>query len=164
MELRGLHHLVLLVDDVPVDEAYYRELFDLELLFREGALDGEPGTVPEAVDWDEALAKGVTPYMSFLGRDEFFLAVAQADGEAADGHDADSQEADSETTTGRVDHVALAVDERAFEAITERAEELGSDVERNAAHHRTFRDRLGIEWELNAKPRPPGRAFEPLDI
>lgn len=149
MGIQGLHHLVLLVDDIPEEEAYYRELFSMEVLFREGALDGTPGTVPEDVGWDEALSKGVTPYMSFLGRDDFFLAVASAD---------------QETTTGRVDHVALAVDESAFESITERAEALGCNVEQNAPHHRILQDKLGFEWELNAKPRPPGQAFEPLEI
>ncbi|MFC7155294.1 VOC family protein [Halomarina halobia] len=149
MGIRGLHHLVLLVDDVPDGEAFYRELFDMEVLFREGVLDGTVGTVPDGVGWDEAISKGATPTMSFLGRDEFFLAVAQADGEPS---------------AGRVDHVALAVDEPAFEAITDRAESVGCEVEQNAAHHRILRDAFGMEWELNANPPPPSRAFEPLDI
>lgn len=149
MGIRGLHHLVLLVDDIPEDELFYRELFDMEVLFREGALDGTPGTVPEDVEWDEALSKGVTPYMSFLGRDDLFLAVATADGD---------------TTSGRFDHVALEVDKSTFESITDRAEELGCEVEQNASHHRTIHDKFGIEWELNAKPRPPNPAFDTLDI
>lgn len=149
MGIRGLHHLVLLVDDISEDELFYRELFDMEVLFREGTLDGEPGTIPEDVPWDEALSKGVTPSMSFLGRDDFFLAVATADGDE---------------TGGRVDHVALEVDESAFESITDRAEAAGCEVEQNASHHRTLRDKLGIEWELNAKPRPPGPAFDTLEV
>lgn len=144
MDIHGLHHLVLLVDNIPEDEAYYRELFSMEVVFREVALDGTPGTVPEDIGWDEALLKGATPYMTFLGRDDFFLAVASAD---------------RETTNGRVDHVALAVDESVFESITERAEALGCNVEENAPHHRIFQDKLGLEWGLNAKPRPPGQAF-----
>lgn len=149
MELRGLHHLVLLVDDVPSGEDHYRALFDLDVLFREGAQDGDPGTVPDEVSWKEARAAGVTPYMSFLGRDDCFLAVAPADGQ---------------TGTGRVDHIALAVDEGAFEAVAERAEGMGYAVAENAPHHRTFTDDYGVEWELNAKARPPGRAFDPLEI
>lgn len=149
MRVDGVHHLVLLIDDVPSGESYYGELFDLEVLFREGALDGEPGTVPEGVSWDEALAAGVTPYMSFLGRNEFYLAVAGAEDERG---------------IGRFDHVALAVDEEALEAITERAAARGCDVEENAPHHWVFVDRYGVEWELNAKPRPPGRAFDELEL
>ena len=149
MGIRGLHHLVLLVDNVPEDEMFYRELFDMEVLFREGALNGNPGTVPEDVEWEEALSKGVTPYMSFLGRDDFFLAVAKAD---------------EDTTGGRFDHVALEVDESAFDSITDRAEELGCGVDKNAPHHRIIHDKFDIEWELNAKPRPPSRAFDTLDI
>ncbi|WP_336361775.1 VOC family protein [Haladaptatus sp. ZSTT2] len=149
MHVNGVHHLVLLVDDVPGGESYYKELFDLELLFREAALDGEPGTVPDDLSWDEALREGVTPYMSFLGRDEFYLAVAGASDQQG---------------TGRLDHIALAVDEEAFDAITERANTLGCNVEENAPHHRIFLDRYDVEWELNAKPRPPGQAFDELDL
>jgi catechol 2,3-dioxygenase-like lactoylglutathione lyase family enzyme len=149
MGIRGLHHIVVTADDVPADEAFYRDLFDMEVLFREGTLDGDPGTVPEDVAWDEAVARGVDPYMSFLGRDDFFLAVANGNGA---------------TTGGRVDHVALSVDEPTFESITERAGQFGCEVERNASHHRTIQDRLGIEWELNSNPRPPGPAFDTLDL
>lgn len=149
MGITGLHHLVLLVDDVPAGEAYYRDLFDAEVLFREAALDGDPGTLPEETSWDEALAAGVDPYMSFLGAGDFYLAVAAADGDAS---------------KGMVDHVALAVDDAAFESITANAEALGCEVTENAPHHRLFADRYGFEWELNAKPRPPGEAFEPLDV
>ncbi|XVH33417.1 VOC family protein (plasmid) [Haloferacaceae archaeon DSL9] len=149
MVIDGVHHLVLLVDHVPDGESYYKELFDLEVLFREAALNGEPGTVPDDVSWDDALDRGVTPYMSFLGRDEFYVAVGRAENQRG---------------TGRLDHIALAVDEEAFDVITERAVSLGCDVEENAPHHRVFRDKYDVEWELNAKPRPPGRAFDELDL
>ncbi|AJF24460.1 hypothetical protein SG26_01380 [Haloarcula sp. CBA1115] len=149
MHIDGIHHLVLLVDDVQKGESYYRELFDLEVHFREGTLDGEPGTVPEEVSWEEALDEGVTPYMSFLGRDGFHVAVANAKGQQ---------------DTGRLDHIALAVDDDAFEAITEHADSLGCDVKENASHHRVFLDRYNVKWELNEKPRPPGPAFTELDV
>lgn len=149
MYVDGVHHLVLMVDSVPDGESYYRELFDLEVLFREAALEGEPGTVPEEVTWEEALDSGATPSMSFLGRDEFYVAVAGVGGRAG---------------TGRVDHIALAVDDEALDAITQRATSLGCDVEENAPHHRVFVDEYDVEWELNANPRPPGQAFEELDL
>ncbi|WP_410766474.1 VOC family protein [Haloferax sp. DFSO60] len=149
MPIRGLHHLVLLVDGVPEGETYYRELFDMEVLFREGTVDEEPGTLPDGLAWSDAISQGVEPTMTFLGRDDFFLAVAQSDGECG---------------SGRFDHLALAVSETQFEAITERATDFGCAVSYNASHHRTFEDRFGIEWELNAKPRPPEQAFDTLDI
>lgn len=149
MHIDGLHHVVLLVDDVPDGESYYQELFDLDVLFREASLAGEPGTVPDHVTWTEAIDEGVTPLMSFLGRDEFFMAVAGANGQEG---------------TGRLEQIALAVDDEAFERITERAESLGCEVEENAPHHRIFVDRNDVEWELNAKPRPPGRAFDEFDL
>ncbi|WP_396611952.1 VOC family protein [Haloferax sp. S1W] len=149
MTIHGLHHVVLLVDDVPEGEAYYRELFDMEVSFREGVRGSEPGTLPAEPDWDDAIEAGITPTMSFLGRDEFSLAVASATGSSGN---------------GPVDHIALAVDDDSFESITERAEALGSTVERNAPHHRLFTDRYGLEWELNATTRPPGRAFETFEL
>ncbi|WP_256298844.1 VOC family protein [Haloarchaeobius salinus] len=150
MAIDGLHHLVLLVDDLPAAEDYYRDLFDLGVQFREGYRDGEPGTVPDHLTWPEAVEAGIEPSMSFLGRDGFFLAVA-----------ADPAEHEG---TGRVDHVALAVSPATFELVAERAEELGASVEYNADHHCTFEDRYGVEWELNAKPRPPGRAFDGFSV
>lgn len=149
MGIHGVHHIVVRAADVPEAETFYRELFDMEVLFREGSRNGTPGTIPEHTEWGEAIAKGVTPRMAFLGRDDFYLAVATGD---------------DVTTSGRVDHVALAVDDPMFESITDRAEACGCEVERNASHHRTIRDRLGIEWELNAKPRPPGPAFDTFDL
>lgn len=149
MPISGVHHTVLFVADVPNGESFYQELFDMEVLFREGTLDGEAGTVPEQIGWEDAVSKGVSPTMSFLGQDEFFLAVAQDESEGAD---------------RRVDHIALAVDEQTFESVTERAEGLGCVVERNAPHHRTFEDAHGFEWELNTSSPPPGQAFDALDI
>ncbi|SEL48029.1 VOC family protein [Haloferax larsenii] len=149
MTIHGLHHLVLLVDDLPDGETYYRELFDMEVLFREGVRGDKPGTLPPDMDWDEAREAGITPTMAFLGRDDFTLAVAAETASFAD---------------GRVDHIALAVDDDSFEAISERAEAAGLEVERTAPHHRLFTDRYGLEWELNARSRPPGRAFETFDV
>jgi catechol 2,3-dioxygenase-like lactoylglutathione lyase family enzyme len=149
MDISGVHHIVLLVDDVPDGEALYRELCDMEQLFREGTLDGNPGTLPPGIDWEEAISKGVSPYMSFLGRDSFFLAVAETDQPKGD---------------GRLDHIALDVDNEMFEAVTDRAEQLGYSVKRNAPYHRVFEDELGVEWELNTNSRPPSQAFEILDL
>ncbi|WP_049904647.1 VOC family protein [Natrialba asiatica] len=149
MPIHGVHHVVLLVSNIPHGEAFYEELFDMEVLFREGILDGEVGTIPERIDWEDALSKDVTPTMSFLGRDEFFLSVA---------------EVESEATSRRVDHIAIAVDEVTFESVTNRAEKLGCPVERNAPHHRTFEDKQGFEWEINSSSPPPTQAFDTLDI
>lgn len=155
MGITGLHHLVVRVPDVPDAQAFYTDLFDLAVLFREGVRDGDVGTVPADRPWKEAIDAGVTPTMAFLDRDGFTLAVASPEGEPA---------RRSPEGAGTVDHVALAVDGDALEGITRRAEDLGCDVERNASHHRVLTDRYGFEWELNAKPRPPSQAFPQLDI
>lgn len=150
MSFQGLHHLVLLVRNVQDGERFYQELFDMEVLFREGTLDDEQGTIPDEMDWKEAISADVEPYMSFLRHDDFALAVA---------------EATEDTVEGRFDHVALAVDEPDAESVAERATELGCSVSRRNAPHQIFiEDRFEIEWELNTTSPPPGRAFDTLNI
>ena len=43
MAIDGLHHLVLRVPDLGEAEEFYRELFGLDVLFREGQLGDEHG-------------------------------------------------------------------------------------------------------------------------
>lgn len=74
-----------------------------------GALDDEPGTVPEDISWNEAQDRGVTPSTSVLERDEFFGAIAGTEGPQG---------------TDRLDHIVLAGDDEAFDAITDNAHSL----------------------------------------
>lgn len=149
MGIEGVHHVVLLVTDVPEAEAFYRDLFDMDISFREGVLGESVGTVPEEFDWDTARAKGVSPTMSFLTRDNFALAVAQAE---------------SGRSGRMVDHIALRVTKTTLEGVTKRAEACGCTVERNAAHHRTVEDTQGFEWELNTSSPPASQAFDLLEL
>ncbi len=150
MSFQGLHHLVLLVDSVPEDEQFYQELFDMEILFREGSLNDEPGTVPDHMGWEEAISAGIEPYMAFLRRDDFTLAVA---------------ESTQDISEKRLDHIALAVSESDAESVAERAVELGCSVSRRNAPHQLFvEDSHDIEWELNTTSPPPSRAFDTLPV
>lgn len=160
MAIDGLHHLVLRVPNLGDAERFYRELFDLDVLFREGQLGNEYGALPDSFDWSDAPEKGVEPGMSFLGRDAFALALVESESEA--GEDAEWREGDTEIE-GRLDHVALALDPADCDAICDRADEL--DCEYEAKGNAVFvTDRYGVEWELNASSPPPETPFETLDV
>lgn len=143
----ALHHVVLRVPDLPAAESFYRELFDLDVRFREGSLDGEFGAVPEGMDWPAATDAGIVPGMSFLNRGAFSLALM----------------VEEVTGEGRLDHLALAVDARERDAIRDRATDLGCECERKSSAV-FVADRYGIEWEINASSPPPETPFETLDV
>ncbi|WP_267641752.1 VOC family protein [Haloarchaeobius amylolyticus] len=148
MTLGGLHHIALGVPDVPTAESFYCELFDLDVLFREGSLDGDFGALPEGMEWPEADAAGVDPGLTFVGRDDLALALA---------HDPSTPEG------GHVDHIALTVSDAELGAICDRARELdcGVDQRETAAF---VVDTYGIEWELNTSSPPPETPFKTLDV
>lgn len=150
MAIHGLHHVVLRIPDLPAAESFYRELFDLDVLFREGVKDDAVGKIPDDLDWSEATGRGVEPTMSFLGRDEFALALMEA-------------EDDVDPETGRLDHLALALDAADRDATRDRAADLGCEYEEKS--DAVFvTDRYGVEWELNAASPPPESPFETLDV
>lgn len=159
MGVHRIHHVTLTVDDVASAEAAYRDVLDLDVLFREGTYDGEFGSVPDDVDWPTAKQAGVEPGMTFLGREDAAIAIAERDdGEATD-------PPDEAGTTGEdaLDHVALHVDPGDVAAIAERARARDWDVdERETAAFLVDDD--GIEWEVNASNPPPATPFDPLPV
>lgn len=149
MAIHGLHHVALEVPDLLEAEPFYRILFDLDVLFREGEKDGKFGALPDGLDWERATDCGVEPGVTFLGRDEFAVALAEDD--------------DANSEGGPLDHVALALDPADRDAVRDRADELGCEYEeKDDAVFVT--DRYGVEWELNASSPPPETPFETLDV
>ena len=145
MPFHGLHHVELAVRDLADAEPYYRELFDMAVLFREGTLDGRRGTVPDGLDWDTATAHGVEPHRSVLSRDEFALALVSVSG---------SQPA-------RPGHVALAIDLDDLGPVAGRAASMGCGVEERETRV-VLTDRYGFEWELTATGFPPTSRYDTL--
>jgi catechol 2,3-dioxygenase-like lactoylglutathione lyase family enzyme len=150
MSFHGLHHLVLPVNSVPDGEQFYQDLFDMEVLFREGTLNDNRGTVPKNVSWEDAISTDVTPYRSVLRRDDFVLAVA---------------ETTTDSFAGRFDQIALAVDRSDAESVADRASAVGCSVSRQNASQQIFiEDPYDIKWELNVTSRQPRRTFDTLGI
>ena len=148
MSFRGLHHAVLNVPDLPDAEAYYRDLFDMSVLFREGTADGTYGKLPDGLDWNTAMAHGVSPGMSFLQRDKFVVALA------------DDPEASAPT---RFDHISLEIELSDLGPIASRAASMGCGVDERETTA-IITDQYGVEWELTARGFPPQSPFEVLEL
>jgi|AntDeeMetagen134_2_1112570.scaffolds.fasta_scaffold00205_9 catechol 2,3-dioxygenase-like lactoylglutathione lyase family enzyme len=152
MTVHGVHHVTLTVRDVATAEAAYRDVFGLDVLFREGTYDDEFGALPDGMNWDVAETAGVDPGMTFLGDDDVAIAVAEREGD-----DSDTDEA------GVLDHVALHVDADVVDEIVERARERDWDVdERETVAFLVDDD--GIEWEVTTSDPPPATPFDELDV
>ncbi|MFC4550284.1 MULTISPECIES: VOC family protein [Halorussus] len=167
MPIHGLHHVVLRIPNLAEAEAFYRELFDLDVLFREGTYEGTFGKVPDDLDWEDATARGVEPGMSFLGRDEFALALFEPEGEkdAEEGQPSRGSAArhSAELRSALLDHIALALDPDDRDAVRDRAADLDCEYEEKS--DAVFvTDRYGVEWELNASSPPPQTPFDELDV
>jgi catechol 2,3-dioxygenase-like lactoylglutathione lyase family enzyme len=147
MRVEDLHHVVLDVGDLPAAEAYYRDLFSLDVAFREGEYEDEYGKVPDGLDWPAAADAGVEPGMTFLTREGFALALTAEDA----------------SEDGRLNHVALAVGDETVGEVAETARDLDCEVdEREDVVFVT--DQYGVEWELNAGSPPPTCPFEDLPV
>ncbi|WP_439028329.1 VOC family protein [Haloarchaeobius sp. DT45] len=148
MTISGLHHVALAVPDVDAAESFYGELFALDVLFREGNLDGDFGALPADVDWPAARDAGVEPGLTFVGRDGLALALAH-DPSAPDG--------------GHVDHIALSVSEDELGGLCDRARDLDCEVDQRKSAAFVV-DIYGVEWELNTSTPPPETPFKTLDL
>lgn len=145
MPFHGLHHVEVAVPDLSEAEGYYRELFDMAVLFREGTLDGRRGKVPDGLDWDTATAHGVEPHRSVLGRDEFALALV----------------ADAASEPARPGTIALSIDLADLGPVAGRAASMGCGVEERETGA-VIADRYGFEWELTAAGFPPSSRYDTL--
>lgn len=69
-------YIALFVPDLRAAEAFYREVFEMTLLFRESEQeDGGWRTLRPGVNWDDAEARDIAVDMVALRRDELVLAL-----------------------------------------------------------------------------------------
>lgn len=68
-------YVALFVPDLRAAEAFYRHVFDMELLFREGSRGGREYVLPEGREWDDLEAGVVTIDMLALEGHGFVLAL-----------------------------------------------------------------------------------------
>lgn len=134
----SLRHIALFVPDLRAAEAFYRTLFEMELIGREAPHDdGLWYTLPFDKSWDDAEAAGITLGMLALRKGDFVLALFQGN-----------------VPQGQVFSIGLNMSEDEIAGI--RAG-LPADVAvfEDSPDSLTFRDRYQIIWQLSA----PGNQF-----
>jgi catechol 2,3-dioxygenase-like lactoylglutathione lyase family enzyme len=148
MTVQGLHHVAIAVPDLARAERYYRDLFEMAVLYREGHVEGRYGRLPDGIDWPTAAAHGVEPGTTYLRRDEFVLSL-----------EASVEDGDS----GPLDRIALRIDLADLASITSRAAEMGCGVDERESGAEIV-DRYGLQWVVTAEPFPPRSRFDDLAI
>ena len=136
--MTSYRHVALLVPDLQEAEQFYSELFDMEVLFREGPL--EPGgalaetwaTLPRDATWDDAEAAGLTIGMVALQRGDVILPLFAA-----------------EPSGVQMYAIGLVMAAEEIAAVRARLPE-DTLVETESDGWLAFLDRFGVRWQLSA--------------
>lgn len=131
-------HIAILVPDLRTAEAYYQQLFDMEILGRECLLpDGVWYSLPMEKSWEDAEKAGFTIGMLAMQRGAFTLALFPGDPQP-----------------GQLYIVGLNMPVEEINAVRIR---LPADTEvwQDEADALTFRDQYKIVWQIY----PPGTEF-----
>ena len=133
-------HVAIRVENLVDAEEFYTELFATTVNYRQTPIKGEWHTLPEGVDWAEAEANGFEPRMSFIARDDFFLALAGPDEEWP----GESVEEDY--------HIGVQMNETEFQDFLQRADELHCEIlhqgEHDGSSYALVEDIYGYEWDI----------------
>ena len=124
-------YVALHVPDLRAAEAFYRDAFGMELLFRERqAEDGTWSTLRPELSWDDAVALSIDVDMVALRRDAFVLALFHGT-----------------PTPGTVYEVCLGLTPAELEDVRARAVESATVNESQPAFLR-LEDPFGFRWAL----------------
>ena len=125
-------HLALFVHDLHQEEAFYRQAFGLEVLFREAeGEDGTWGTLPAGKGWEEADAAGIEIGMVALGRDGFVLPLFPG-----------------RPPPGAILEIGIVVPPEEIEPIRSRLPD-GAVIRRHEYDDLIFEDPFGFVWHVN---------------
>jgi catechol 2,3-dioxygenase-like lactoylglutathione lyase family enzyme len=134
----SFRHIALVVPDLRAAEAYYRPLFEMQLIGREAELDdGLWYTLPFDKGWDEAEKAGVGLGMLALRNGEFVLALFRGD-----------------APQGQVFAIGLHMTEEEIARVRARLP-VDAVVLEDRPDSLTFRDRYQIMWQISV----PGTEF-----
>jgi catechol 2,3-dioxygenase-like lactoylglutathione lyase family enzyme len=125
-------HIALMVSPLREAEAFYRELFALQVAFREAETADGWYTLPPQANWDDAEAAGILLGLISLNRDAFTLALEEGPASAS----------------GRLSHIGLQVDASDLDRLRQHAPALGCQVITDRPAVLVFDDRFGVRWEL----------------
>ena len=134
----SFRHIALFVPDLRVAEAYYRPLFEMQLIGREAQLDdGLWYTLPYDKGWEDATAAGIEPGMLALRNGAFVLALFQGG-----------------APQGQVFAIGLDMFEEEI-ARVRACLPANAEVLEDSAGSLAFRDPYQITWQISA----PGDEF-----
>jgi catechol 2,3-dioxygenase-like lactoylglutathione lyase family enzyme len=137
MTLHGFTHLALRVGDLRKAEAFYCELFALEVAFREVETDGGWWTLPALATWDDVQSAGAEIGLVMLYRNGLRLALERAQPVAR---------------RGSLSHVGLHADASELPSIRRRATASACKIVAEHENALILDDPFGVRWELNTFP------------
>lgn len=129
--VRRMRHLALVVPELRSAEAFYRDLFGMDLIGREAQHEGRWASLPPDTGWAEAEAAGVELGMVALRRGGFVLALFRGEAEP-----------------GQVFAVGLEMPAEELHGVRERLPKEVAVVE-DSPLQLAFRDPYGITWQLS---------------
>ena len=144
MNCQSVTHIALGVGDLQKAEALYRNLFGLEVAFREAETSDGWRTLPQDKSWADAQAAGIELDMVMLHREGFVLALAKTDTPAIG---------------GILDHIGLQLDEEEFVGLRKQSANLGYEL-RDYPKTFVFEDSFRVRWEITTQPYsdPPSQS------
>ena len=143
MTLESYTHVALRVERLREAETLYRELFALEVAWREAATPDGWATLPNSADWDDAERAGIQLGLVMLFRDGFRLALEAVETVACE---------------GQLSHLGVLVDARELSRLREAAAAVGCEIVTfREGRALIFVDPFDVQWELNtfAYENPP---------
>lgn len=135
LELRAWDHLALRVVNMRKAEAFYHELFQMDVLLRARRLGERWERLPADLDWDEAIRTGEYPDLTLLRHGPISLVLLNA-GRGAVLFDP------------RLDHLSLRVSPGTLATLRATVLVRSFAVTRDEPCSFQFRDPFGITWHL----------------
>ena len=136
MNCQSVTHIALRVGDLQKAEALYRNLFGLEVAFREAETSDGWRTLPQDKSWADAQAAGIELDMVMLHREGFVLALAKTDTPAIG---------------GILDHIGLQVDEEELVRLRKEAANLECELVGDHPKGCILHDPLRVRWEITTE-------------
>lgn len=131
----NLEFIALFVPDLKQAEAYYRELFEMEVITRETMQrDGEWYAVPPGKGWADLEQAGISPVMLALRRDDFVLALFQG-----------------EPVMGQIFAIGLSMTEEEIDTVKARVP-ANDIVQDEVGQMLQFRDMHNVFWQIYPLP------------
>jgi catechol 2,3-dioxygenase-like lactoylglutathione lyase family enzyme len=134
MSLRSYTHVALRVERLREAETFYRDLFALEVAFREAETPDGWQTLPPSADWEDAEGARINLGLVMLHRDGFRLALEAVEAVADD---------------GRLSHLGVLASEDELDRLRVAAPDAGCEIANDRPLSLIFDDPLGVRWEFN---------------